>query len=107
VIVCHAEQTLPVNSGGSMPRVSPLSTHLAMLHMPVCELRGAIKAPQAMTVRRAIRVWVLPLFVIVASLALEVLFVRWARDWAESSRQAALAIYTTLELLSVVWLAKS
>lgn len=106
VIVCHAEQTLPVSNGGLKPHVSPLSTHLAMLHMPVCELRGAIRQAPAMTLRRALRVWVLPLLVIGLSLALEVLFVRWARNWAESSRQAVLVTYTTLEIASVAWLAK-
>jgi hypothetical protein len=106
VIVCHAEQRLPANEGRFPPHTSPLSTHIAMLHMPVCELRGALRDKPAMTVRRAMRVWVLPLIVIGVSLVLEVLFVRWARDWAESSRQAILAIYTTLEILSVVWLAK-
>lgn len=106
VIVCHAEQTLPASNGGLKPHVSPLSTHLAMLHMPVCELRGAIKTPPALTVRRAVKVWMVPLLIIVFSVVLEIVFVRWARNWAEWSRQAALATYTTLEIASVAWLAK-
>jgi hypothetical protein len=106
VVVCHAEQTLPLNNGRFPPHFSPLSTHIAMLHMPVCELRGAIKQTPAMTVRRAIKVWGLPLAVIFGSLALEILFMRWARDWVEWSRQAVLAAYTAAEILTVVWLSK-
>jgi len=106
VVVCHAEQTMLESGGGMTARFSPLSTHIAMLHMPVCELRGVIKAKPAMTVRRAIRVWGLPLMVILVSIGLEILFMRWARNWAEWSRQAVLATYTTLEIVSVAWIAK-
>ena len=106
VVVCHAEQTMLESGGGMTARFSPLSTHIAMLHMPVCELRGVIKAKTAMTVRRAIRVWGLPLMVILVSIGLEILFMRWARNWAEWSRQAVLATYTTLEIVSVAWIAK-
>lgn len=104
VVVCHAEQTLPMNNGRFLPHFSPLSTQLAMLHMPVCELRGAIKAQPAMTKHRAIRVWVLPMIVICLSFALQVIFVGATRAWAEWSRQAVLIIYTAAEILSVVWL---
>jgi hypothetical protein len=106
VIVCHAEQTLPASTGGFIPRTSPLSTHIAMLHMPVCELHGAIKTPPAMTARRTLKVWVLPLLIVSLSIVLEIVFARWARGWAEWSRQAALATYTTLEIASVAWLAR-
>jgi hypothetical protein len=106
VIVCHAEQTLPLNNGRLPPHFSPLSTHIAMLHMPVCELRGAIKQMPAMTLRRAIRVWGLPLFIIFGSVALEILFMRWARDWVEWSRQSVLLAYTAAEIFMIVWLAK-
>ena len=106
VIVCHAEQTLPANNGRFPPHFSPLSTLIAMLHMPVCELRGAIKQTPAMTMHRAIKVWGLPLVVIFGSVALEILFMRWARDWVEWSRQAVLAAYTAAEILTVVWLSK-
>lgn len=106
VVVCHAEQTMPVNNGHFPPHFSPLSTHIAMLHMPVCEMRGAIKQMPAMTLRRVIKVWGLPLIIIFGSMALEILFVRWARDWVEWSRQAVLVAFTTVEILTVVWLAK-
>jgi hypothetical protein len=106
VIVCHAEQTLPAGKGHFSAHLSPLSTHLAMLHMPVCELRGAIKETPAMTLRHALKVWGLPLLILVVSVAFEILFMRWARGWAEWSRQAALATYTALEIVSVVWLTR-
>jgi hypothetical protein len=77
-----------------------------MLHMPVCELRGAVKETPAMTVRHAMKVWGLPLFILIMSFALEILFLRWARGWAEWSRQAVMAIYTTLEIVSVAWITR-
>jgi hypothetical protein len=106
VIVCHAEQMLPASDGRFAPHLSPLSTHIAMLHMPVCELRGAVKETPAMTVRHAMKVWGLPLFILIMSFALEILFLRWARGWAEWSRQAVMAIYTTLEIVSVAWITR-
>jgi hypothetical protein len=105
VVVCHAEQQLPVNNGG-VPHLSPLSTHIAMLHIPVCELHGAIKHPPAMTLRRVIKVWVLPVLIIVLSVGLEIVFMRWARNWAMWSRQAVLAAYTTFEIATVSWMAR-
>lgn len=105
VVVCHAEQKLPVNNNGA-PHLSPLSTHIAMLHMPVCELHGAIKHQPPMTLLRAIKVWGLPLLIVVLSVGLEILFMHWARNWAMWSRQAVLATYTTLEIISVVWMTK-
>ena len=48
-IVCHAEQKLPVRAQGFGIEVSSLSHHLAMLHMPVCELQGILIGLQKMT----------------------------------------------------------
>jgi hypothetical protein len=106
VVVCLAEHKLPVRTHNFGVEVCSLSQHLAVLRMPVCELRGVVIHPPAMTVTRAIKVWMVPLLIIFGSLALEAMFFSWARNWAEWARNGALAIYTTLEVLSVAWLAR-
>ena len=106
VVVCLAEHKLPVRTHTFGIEVSPISHHLAALRMPVCELRNVIIHQPTMTVIRAIKVWIVPLLIIFGSLALEAMFFSWARNWAEWVRNAALAIYTTVEILSVAWLAR-
>jgi hypothetical protein len=107
VVVCHAEQRASSGVRNFTIEFKPLSTFIAALRIPVCELQGVIRHQPRMTLKRAIRVWVLPLLVIVASLVLEVLFIRWARDWVEWMRQFALLVYTAIEILVITRLTTS
>ena len=72
-----------------------------MLHMPVCELRGAQSeagdddAPgdQGMGIAAV---------VIFGSVGLEILFMRWARNWVGVVAPGGAGRYTALEILTVV-----
>jgi hypothetical protein len=106
-IVCHAEQRMPTGTRRLAIEFSPLSQYLLALHMPVYELRNALRCSPQMTFTRALRLWVLPILIIVGSLILEVAFMSWARAWAEWLRHLVLIVYTALEIVSIAWLAKS
>jgi|GEM_PF-1808852 len=106
VVVCLDEHTLPVRTTNFGIEVRPISQHLAMLHMPVCDLQGVVIHPPTMTVERAFKVWIAPLVIIVGSLALEAMFFSWARHWADWARNTVIAVYTAIEVISVAWLAR-
>lgn len=106
-IVCHAEQKWLTGVDRRGVEIRRLSQAFAALHMPVCELHGIVRHPPAMTITRALKVWVLPLTVVIVSLALQVFFVQQAHNWAAWVRQAVLAAYTTAELCLITRLARA
>lgn len=104
--VCMTEQTYPVRNDSAGISFSPLSRHLAMLHVPVCELSGVLIAPPANTFKRTFKTLLLPALIIAGSLALEVIFVGVTRTWAGWVRHATIGAYTAIELFSITRLAQ-
>jgi hypothetical protein len=107
VIVCDAGQKLPVHAHGLDVTFKPLGDYFAAMRMPVCVVHGMLRHQPPMTPGRMVKTWVVPLLIIFVSVALEALFLHWARDWAEGARQGILAAYTAVEIAAVAWLAKS
>lgn len=107
VIVCDAEQKLPIHAQGLAVTFKPLSEYFAAMRMPVCVVHGMVRHQPRMTPRRVMKAWVAPLLIILISVVLEALFLHWARGWAEWARQGILAAYTAVEIAAVAWLAKS
>jgi hypothetical protein len=106
-IVCHAEQKLPMHEHGLSVASKPLSSFLAALNIPVCEVEGAIRSRPPMTARRAIRTWLLPLTIILVSTALQLGFLQWAHAWADWARNISLIVYTAIEIVVIARLARS
>jgi hypothetical protein len=106
VFVCMAEQSYPVQRDRAGLALAPLSRHLAMLHVPVCELSGVLLAPPANTFKRTFKTLLLPALIIAGSLALEMIFVGATRAWAAWIRHATIGVYTLIELFSITRIAR-
>lgn len=106
-VVCHAEQTAAVGLRGARVEHQPLGACLAALRLPVCELSGVITRAPALTLRQTARAWLLPFAFVIVTLFLELLFLGWARGWADWARRAVLAAWTTAEILTVARLIRS
>lgn len=105
-LVCMAEQIYPTRNTGAGIAFAPLSRHLTMLHVPVCELSGVLIAPPANTFKRTVKTLLLPALIVAGSLALEIIFVDATRMWAGWVRHTAIGIYTAIELFSITRLAQ-
>ena len=100
-IVCMSEQLYPTRTDGNGVALAPLSRHLAMLHVPVCELSNILIAPPARTFKRAFKTLLLPVCIIAVSLVLEVIFMSLTTAWAGWVRHAVIVAYAFIELVSV------
>jgi len=119
LIVSHAEQTmldtrrrnLNLKINGLSVKPKHLSSFLPPLGMPVYEPSGTVSAPIKRSVKpsvkRSLRVWLTPVAVTLGSLVLQITFFNWAKGWAEWARQAALVVSSTVEWVTLAWLARS
>lgn len=105
-LVCMAEQLYPARNAGAGIALAPLSKHLTMLRVPVCEMSGVLIAPPVPTFKRTFKTLLLPALIIAGSLALEVIFVNATHTWAGWVRHSAIAAYTAVELFSITRLAQ-
>ncbi|HQV69198.1 MAG TPA: hypothetical protein PLJ62_01060 [Thermoflexales bacterium] len=106
VIVCHAEQKHPDTLNGLSVKLKPLSHFFIAQRIPACELSGILRVRHVNKLTNITR-WVLPLIVILITLALQMIFTRMAANWSLLARDFALGASSAIELLSVAWFSSS
>ena len=106
LVICPAGAPVVDGRAGLIPALHPLSVVFSPLGQPVRELSGIVR-PRRTRGLREWTSWLLPLAIVIGSLFLEVTFVRVAGDMANWARQLVIAVYTALELASIVWLARA
>jgi len=106
LVICPASSPSLEGRASLIPALHPLSVVFSPLGQPVRELPGIVRPRRARGLREW-TTWLLPLIIVIGSLMLEVAFVRAAGDMANWARQLVIAVYTALELASIVWLARA